>query len=451
MPSDSLANFIFKLKDLMGRILQARQEMIWILTGQILALAGGFVSIKVLTNLMGPEGYGQLALGLTIAGVLNMYVYGPVANVVARFFAAYREKRELGVYFSVLRKFHKVSMIAIAILGVFAGAITNIWVGREWSFIIVLSLLFGIISGVNASSMFLLNAIRERKVVALHQGADVWLRVGLSVTFLYLFRNTAYFALLGYLMGTFLVTISQNVFALKNEELRRNWHKTSINGKLEKETSREYFGYAAPFVLFAGFGAVSMYADRWIIQGLFGEGDVGVYSAIYSIANAPITLLFTIASQLMVPIIFERAGTMTTIEQAKSSASLLRITIILTTMAVTFISLVAYLFSEPLVRIITNRAFSSHHEILWVFVLGLSIFNIGQLLTIKGLYYNRPKIYLWPKGLQACSFLLFAYFLASNFGIIGVALALCISSVIFLCTIIIVNNRIKLHTVDQVC
>lgn len=417
--------------------------MTWILTGQLLALAGGFVSIKVLTNLMGPAGYGQLALGLTIAGVLNMYLYGPVANVVARFFAVYREKRELEVYFSVLKKFHKVLGVAITILAVVAGAIADTLVGREWAIIIMLSLLFGIVGGVNASSLFLLNAIRERKLVALHQGADVWLRVGLSVAFLYLFRNTAYFALLGYLMGTFLVTISQNVFALKNEEIGRNWHKHSVSGNLEKDTSREFFGYATPFFLFAGFGAISMYADRWIIQGLFGEGDVGVYSAIYSIANAPITLLYTIASQLMVPIIFERAGTLTTIEQAESSASLLRITVMLATLVVLFIIFVAYFFSEPLVRIITNRAFSSHHSILWIFVLGLSIFNIGQLLSIKGLYYNKPKIYLWPKGLQAGSFVLLAYFLAKHIGIIGIAFGLFFSSSIFLISIVIVNSRLN--------
>lgn len=447
MPNPSLANFTFKLMDLFDRMLQARQEMTWVLTGQLLALAGGFVSIKVLTNLMGPEGYGQLALGLTIAGVLNMYVYGPVANVVARFFAAYREKRELEVYFSVLKKFHKTLGVAITILAVVAGAIADIRLGREWAFIIMLSLLFGVVGGVNASSLFLLNAIRERKVVALHQGADAWLRIGLSVTFLCLFRNTAYFALLGYLMGTFLVTVSQNVFASKNEELRRNWRKVSVNGKLEKDTSREFFGYAAPFLLFAGFAAISMYADRWILQGLFGERDVGIYSAIYSIANAPVTLLFTMTNQLMVPIIFERAGTMTTVEQAESTASLLRITVILATLAVLFISFVTYLFSEPIVRIFTSRAFASQHAILWVFVLGLSIFNIGQLLSIKGLYFNRPKIYLWPKGLQAGSFLLSAYFFAKQLGIMGVALALCVSSMIFLVTVLLANNRIKLQPV----
>ena len=444
MPNTSLANFTFKLKDLFDRILQARQEMAWILTGQLLGLAGGFVSIKVLTNIMGPEGYGQLALGLTIAGILNMYVYGPVANIAARFFAAYREKKELAVYFSVLKKFHKVSGVTITVLAVVAGAVAHIWVGREWAIIIMVSLLFGIVSGVNASYLFLLNAIRERKVVALHQGADVWLRVGLSVAFLYLFRNTGYVALLGYLMGTFLVTVSQSLFALKNEEIRRNWHKASASGRPEMDTSREFLGYATPFVLFAGFGAISMFADRWIIQGLFGEGDVGIYYAIYSIANAPITLLFTIANQLMVPIIFERAGTMTTMAQAESSASLLRITVILATLVVLLISLIAYLFSEPLVRIFTSKVFAAHHSILWVSVLGLSLFNIGQLLSIKGLYFNQPNIYLWPKGLQAGSFLLLAYFLARQFGIIGVALSLFTSAIIYLISVVIVNNRIDI-------
>jgi len=135
---------------------------------------------------------------------------------------------------------------------------------------------------------------------------------------------------------------------------------------------------------------------------------------------------------------------MTTMAQAESSASLLRITVILATLVVLLISLIAYLFSEPLVRIFTSKVFAAHHSILWVSVLGLSLFNIGQLLSIKGLYFNQPNIYLWPKGLQAGSFLLLAYFLARHLGIIGVALSLFASAIIYLVSVVIANNRIDI-------
>ncbi|HEX9078711.1 MAG TPA: hypothetical protein VF795_03915, partial [Desulfuromonadaceae bacterium] len=88
---------------LLERIVKLRHEMAWIVAGQFFGFVGGFAGIKALTNIMGPKGYGELALGLTIAGLFNMYVYGPIANVVARFFAVYRERGRLGVYFAVLK------------------------------------------------------------------------------------------------------------------------------------------------------------------------------------------------------------------------------------------------------------------------------------------------------------------------------------------------------------
>ncbi len=439
----SPVNGLVSIKALSDRVMQARQELTWILAGQLLALAGGVVSIKVLTNIIGPKEYGLLALGLTVAGVLNMYVYGPAANVVARFFAVYREKRELEVYFHVLKRFHRTFALGLSIISFAAGTLVGFGVGREWAAIIVLSLLFGIVSGVNASYLNLFNAIRQRKVVALHQGTDVWLRIGLAVAFLYLCRNSSQYALLGFLVGTTLVTASQATFAMRNADIRNHWKENPVDMQATMRCSREFLGYATPFTVFAGFGAISMFADRWIIQGLFGEGQVGIYSAIYSIANAPIALLFAIASQMMVPIIFERAGTMTTMSQAESSAGLLRLTVAVSTAIVLAATAVAYLLSEPLVRIFTNATFAVHHSVLWVSVLGISLFHIGQLLSLKGLYFNLPKIYLWPKGLQAGSFLILAYLLGKGFGIMGVASAVCVSSILYLGMVLFVNGRIS--------
>lgn len=54
------------------------QEFAWVAVGQVLSLIGGFVGIKVLTNLMSLRSYGEMALGLTVVGALAMFVYGPL-------------------------------------------------------------------------------------------------------------------------------------------------------------------------------------------------------------------------------------------------------------------------------------------------------------------------------------------------------------------------------------
>ncbi|MDD2337891.1 MAG: oligosaccharide flippase family protein [Geobacteraceae bacterium] len=430
------------LKPVLDRFWNLRQEMTWILFGQFLGFIGGFIGIKFLTNLMGPHGYGQLALGLTIAGLFNTYVYGPVANVVIRFFSVYRERGQLGSYFSILRKSHRLMAVGGISLALVASGATGYFLGSEWALIILLSCLYGVTSGINVSFNSLQNAIRQRKIVALHQGADVWLRIGLSIALLLLFSKSGYFALLGYLSGTLLVTISQRIFALKNETIRKNWHLPATDPLLEKESFQEFSSYATSFMIFAVFASFSLYADRWILQGMFGSSAVGLYAAIFQIAASPVSIFFTMVSQLMVPIVFERAGSMTKVSQVESSGKLLNQTILVSSFVAIVITLALYLFSEPLVRIITNATFAKQHNLLWIIAMGLCFFNLGQQLTIKGLSFNRPRIYLWPKILQAVSLLMMAYFLALHFEIIGVAWAVCLSSLIYLVAVVSVNKKL---------
>lgn len=443
MDRTGLSEFVDKVRPLFGRVLQLKQEMAWILFGQALSFVGGFVGIKVLTNTMGPDGYGQLALGLSIAGLFNLFIYGPIANVVARFYSVYRERETLGVFFAVLKRTHKVLAVVLAASSLVAGGICWLLAGREWGLLIAIASLYGIVSGINASYISLQSAVRDRKVVALHQGADVWFRIGLAIIFLLLFENSGYTALIGYLVGTLFVTASQNAFVQRKTLLQDSWR--GKDESMSSSTLKEFSEYASSFVVFAGFAAVSMYADRWVLQGLYGESTVGIYAAIYQIAAAPVNLLFTMINQLMVPIIFERAGALISTEQADSSDSLVRSTVLMSGSVALLLALVAFYFGDSIVGLLTNPTFVVHYQILWVVVLGLSVFNVGQLFALKGLSRNKPKIYIWPKGIQALSFLILAYLGAQVLDLMGVAVALCGSSVLYVALVLVANSKLKVE------
>ncbi|HIJ96095.1 MAG TPA: oligosaccharide flippase family protein [Desulfuromonadales bacterium] len=436
--------YLEKVQQLIDQFANLKAELGWIMLGQALGFVGGFLGIKVLTNFMGPNGYGQLALGLSIAGVLSTYVYGPVANVVARYFVVYRERRTLEVYFSVLKKWHRQLLILLSLVAIVVTGIAVLWVGLEWALLVLFSALYGISSGINSSYLAMQSAIRQRKIVALHQGLDVWLRVGISVALLLLFRNSGYVVLLGYLCGTLLITVSQHCFAMKNDEIRQHWYSENIKKESLYNGRCEFLAYATPFIFFAGFAIVSLYADRWIIQVVGGASMVGVYAAIFQIASSPVNLLFSLVNQLMVPIVFERAGAMSSQVQVRESADLLRQTVLASASASFLIIIVAIFFSNPIMRLFTNQLFAANHNILWIIILGLVLYNIGQLFCLKGMYSNQPNIYFWPKGVQALSLLLFGYLFTWHDGLVGMAWALCFSSVLYVVAVLIVNYKLRL-------
>lgn len=435
-------SFVSRLRALIDRVARKRTELAWVIAGQVLTFLGGFAGIKLLTNTMGSEGYGRLALGMTIAGLLNMFIYGPIGQVVSRYFSVYRERGGLDIYFFVLKKAHIVAGALLILCTVVAGVLVRRWFGMDWALLVVAALLFGIVGGVNSSFLALQSAIRQRKIVALHQAADTWARPVLAILGLWVLGNSAPSAFVGFIAGTLLITLSQGVFALRSPQIREHWHVKHEKAIQWQPASREYFSYASPFMLFAGFAAISMYADRWVLQGLFGESEVGIYTALYQIGNAPVTFLIGLISQFVVPIIFERAGAMTKIAQSEGSSKLLYQVVIVSAILLVPIVAAAYFFGEPLVRILTSAAFSKSSEALWVIVCGIALFNIGQLLVIRGLNHSRPEIYLSAKILQASSFVLLAYLLAKEFRLMGVAIALCVSSFLYLSSVVIANRRL---------
>jgi O-antigen/teichoic acid export membrane protein len=153
-------------------------------------------------------------------------------------------------------------------------------------------------------------------------------------------------------------------------------------------------------------------------------------------------LLFAMINQLMVPIIFERAGAMTSAVQVIESEALIRKTILVSALLSLFVIGVSLLLGEPIIRLLTSARYAEHHELLWLTVCGIAIFNVGQLFALRGISRNQPRIYLWPKGAQAASFLALAYFLARWQGLPGVALALCVSSLVYLAAVVVTNKRL---------
>ena len=63
-----------------SRFRRLGHEFFWITLGQAVAVSGALVGVRVLTGLLAPEAYGQLALGMTLATLVNQIVLGPLSN-----------------------------------------------------------------------------------------------------------------------------------------------------------------------------------------------------------------------------------------------------------------------------------------------------------------------------------------------------------------------------------
>ena len=424
------------------RIARIGAEAAWVVAGQALAFLGALVSIKVLTATLGPAAYGELAIGMTIAGVLHMFVYGPIEQVVLRYTSVYREREDLGIFFATLRLLHVRVGAAVIIALACAVAVIHVLAGSPWSALAFAGVIFGLVSGINATLSSLHNAFRHRRVAALHQAGDVWLRLLLAVAAIYFVGPGAPETLLGFLAATAFIALSQFT-ALRTTSVVKGAMAT-VDPLAQRKVLSEFLAYGIPYLWFALFAWLSTYADRWIILQYLDSHAVGMYVAVYQIANAPVILFVGMINQFLVPVIFERAGTATTAAQMRASTRLLYHALVPYIGAVLIFVAAAFYFAEPLIVALTSAEFAPAAHLLWLICAGVGLASIGQLLVIKGLCYNRPQDYFWPKMLQTISLLAAALALVVPLGLTGIALALCVSGAVYIAATTAVNRRLSL-------
>jgi O-antigen/teichoic acid export membrane protein len=409
------------------RLFRAGTEAGWVAAGQLAAFLGGFATIKILTSQLGPDAYGQLALGISIAGVLHMFLYGPIEQTALRFVSIYREREQLGLLFRVLGRFHVYAAILVGIALMCAVVASQLLTGTDWGFLILPALILGWTGGMNTTLASLQSAFRRRATVALFQVSDVWLRLLLACAGLAWFGISANIALLGFCLATSATAAAQMLWIWWNPpatvaQLQRH----ADDDEAERRAMVELAIYGRPYIAFAAFAWLSAYSDRWMILTFLDDRSVGIYAALFQIANAPIALIIGFSNLYLVPLIFDRAGAAGTNDQIRASARLLRLTVLIHLVMLIGIITLTAIFGEWIVRFITSEAFSQYASHLWLICLGISLSSIGQLLVVKGLAHGQTQQYI----------------LLPPLALTGVALSLCISGAGYLAAVIAANRRL---------
>lgn len=432
------------LRDLLwGSIRGRASEALWVLGGQVLTFVGGFVALKALTVKLGAERYGEFALGLTIAGLLNLTCYGPLSNVVLRFYSISRERGELKVFLGSLRRYHTILGAALLFGLILLGAFAPLADDGKWYALIAAGCIFGITSGINASISALQNAMRRRRLVAIHQAADIWLRVLMSLGALELLPTYGATAALAAFAGGTTIVVASQLRYVATGDLEQDTNATGpIDVGVRTARSREYLDYALPFMVWSGIAFLSSYGDRWILQFLFGAMEVGVYAAIYQIAAAPLNVLNAAISQWSTPIIYERAGALQSTRRILASMHVFRRILLPATMATGIVVLMLWALGAPVVSLLTSADFAPGRILLLPIAVGVGLFNLAQLLTIQGMTLNKPRAYLLPKVVQNLIFVLIAMVLGQRLGPMGVATGYALSSTVYLLLVIRANSAI---------
>ena len=361
----------------MTRIKRLAKEVSWVVIGQIAAVAGSLVLLRVLTEYLDPAQYGQLALGLTVVGLVNAVVMGGVTNGISRFYSIAAEKQDLVRYL-------RATCYLLAIATVVAMAVGLILMANLYRLdylhligLVGAALVFSVLSGYNSTLNGIQNAARQRVIVAAHTGLDAWLKIGLAVSVMHWLGASSSAVVIGYDCSSLLVIFSQLVF------LRRVIPAQKQHPTTDHQWMGQIWAYSWPFTVWGIFGWAQLSSARWALEMFTTTETVGLYSVVSNLGFAPIQMVTTAAMTFLMPILFARTGDAKSLDRNSNVRDLTKKLVLLGFYLTAFAVLVTAVLHSYIFQVFVNDSyFSVSYFLPWVVLAG-GIFSVAQVYASR--------------------------------------------------------------------
>lgn len=408
------------------RFRRLSKEGLWIILGQLGAVIGALLGVRLLTKFLSPTAYGELALGMTIAMLVNQVVLAPLINGAMRFYAPAVEQSALSDYLAAVRRL-VLSATGIVFCLMFLVVVLLAIAGlTKWILISILALIFAILSGYNAILAGMQGAARQRSIVALHQGIEPWVRFLLTVALLLWLGATSTVAMFGYSISIIVVLSSQYIF------FKRTVSRHITAGNRYEDWHGKILKFSWPFAAWGIFSWAQQSSDRWALQYFATTKEVGLYAVLFQLGYYPILMATGMVMQLLTPILFQRAGEATdSIRNAHVTKLVWRIAVL--SLGMTGLAFfVAFILHVQIFQIfVGKKEYATISYLLpWV-VLGGGLFAAAQALTLNLTCQMRTHTMAAVKIITALLGIAFNFIGAYLLGIAGIVFASVVSAAIY--------------------
>lgn len=289
---------------LISRFQRLAKEVSWIVAGQVAAVIGSLVMVRVLTEYLDPAEYGQLALGMTIAGLVNQVAMGGLTSGIGRFYSIAVEKGDFNGYLRASKQLMEYATLGVGLIAILLFFFIKSTGQTQLLGLTVAVLVFSILSGYNSALSGIQNAARQRSIVALHGAMNSWLNIGLVTCVVLWVSRSSTAVVMGYAITAFIVTVSQLFFL--NKLVNRPAKITQIISS--ENWAKQMFQFSWPMIVGGLFNWGYYASQRWSLELFASTSEVGKFYALTQIAYSPISMAGGMFMSMLVPIMYARAG-----------------------------------------------------------------------------------------------------------------------------------------------
>lgn len=295
-------------------------EGVWVALGQLAAAMGTLLGVRILTEILPPHVFGELVLLTGIGALLLGLTAAPLMQAVLRYYPEAKATNSVAVLRMVVMRHARRLMLVIGLVCLGGGlvygrmAVVSPWLGLLLMVLLAVELLRQV-------EVTLFSAARRQKPTAIWLAAEAWIRPALAWVAVMLTGTTATASLSGYVAASLIIFA---VFALgtdreglqkaendsKNDATHCGSGTQTIDSmeqfaQKERHLSDALIRYALPLLPLGLIGWITGQADRYLIGGMFGIEQAGLYAAIYGTVSRPFIMAGGVLEALVRPVYYE--------------------------------------------------------------------------------------------------------------------------------------------------
>jgi len=372
-----------------------------------------FISLKVLTSLLGMEAFGEFQLAMTGEGLLTSVLIMPMQNTYLRFF----HKAETEWFARSAGAFTLKWYAAITGLVFLLGCLLTLPFSKLFNLapltVMAVSVLFVVGRWRQLGTQVL--TIRRKRIAAGVQNLG-WLATQILFAFIIIriWNASASAALFGYAIGA-MIFAGISMFPLIRWILAR---QDTQKGDMLKLVLT--YGLPTGALLLCQW--VQGFADRYILAIQLDKEATGLYIAAFQICGAPYLFIQYFIRSMLLPIAFQRAKDMNNHRQLWSADKILMIGIaIFLLIGIAVLGLYA-MFGQQLVILLTTAKFVIPTHVLILLACCRMIQGVLDLVQMFFAVHQRIGALLLYRVLGAIITVPLCWFAISRYGILGAAI-----------------------------
>lgn len=409
------------------KILEIGKDSIWYFISVVGISLLGFLAVPIFTRIFEPSEYGIYSLVSISIMMLSPFFYIWLSASVIRFYPEYHKKGQLDVLYSTVFHYapHFMALFLIVIIPVTAFVLPLgryrlvICLGTAvFAFFALFETCLGLMrAGQLAWQYALLSLLVQVGRYLVGAGLVVWAKMSVEGIFW------------GWLGALILIVPLELKFLSIHKHLGWRKHSRSLQRELFS------FGFVLTFIRF--FALILTAGDRYILQGLKGLSQVGLYTIAYQLVTSVEMLMVSFFMLSAAPVVYktyENEG------EEETIALLSRITRYMLLLLVPTV-LGLCILNKQIITVITSPKYLPASKAFLPLAIGLFLSNLSQVPSMSFYIKKKTKVPLVP--VVSCTLLNVGlnFILIPHYGFTGAAWATMISYLAYLVVTVILSSR----------